>query len=342
MTTSLIRSEWRSDLPAAVAAEADEWKGRIHTAVSKAVCTTGQALRAMKPKMPHGCFESWWRDELGLKDRKQVSDLMAASELLEVQQTETPLHQLPPRTLAVLQRSGSCDALGRAVQMLEQGQRVTEAKARQLVKPEAGSADGEMFSRALGIVDDERIKVRRWLEAVIDKKQTKAIKLTEILRADDELAGLDWSERVEQGVATPLEQAHHESVVDTIRAMMELEDYMDLCFRRLVDYVPPKDDAMWQHEALQVVVNLYDSTQSWFNDTLAQLDGHRDPIEAATLWLEHQVQLVGTKQGRTDGPVFAVRELLKPWEEFMAGYRRQMADEILQMLHAEREKDWGE
>lgn len=169
MTTSTIKAQWRSELPVAVVAEADEWKGKIHAAVSQAVCTTGQALRAMKPQMPHGCFESWWREELGLKDRKQVSDLMAASELLETQQTETPLHQLPPRTLAVLQSAGSGDALGRAVQMLEQGQRVTEAKARQLVKPAAGESEGQRFSRALGIIDDERIKVRRWLEAVIEK-----------------------------------------------------------------------------------------------------------------------------------------------------------------------------
>ena len=83
---------------------------------------------------------------------------------------------------------------------------------------------------------------------------------------------------------------------------------MDLCLSRLVDYVPPKDDAIWQsHEALQCVVNLYDSTQGWFNDTLAQLEGHRDPVEAATLWLEHQVQLVATKRGRSDGPAITVR-----------------------------------
>ena len=51
--------------------------------MNAAVVTTGQALRSMKAQMPHGSFEQWWREELKLKDSKTVSDLMAASEVLE-------------------------------------------------------------------------------------------------------------------------------------------------------------------------------------------------------------------------------------------------------------------
>jgi hypothetical protein len=88
----------------------------------------------MKPQMPHGAFEAWWRDDLGLKDRKLVSDLMAASELLEASPDDTPLSELPARTLAILNRGGPMAVLD-AAQRLERGERITEATARQIVSP---------------------------------------------------------------------------------------------------------------------------------------------------------------------------------------------------------------
>jgi hypothetical protein len=108
-------------------------------AVNAAVVTAGQALRAMKAAMPHGCFEQWWRDELKLKDSKMVSDLMAASEVLEVQPEVTPLSDLPARTLGILNRGGP-EAVTKAVKRLEQGERITEAKAREIVTPKCGDS----------------------------------------------------------------------------------------------------------------------------------------------------------------------------------------------------------
>ena len=127
-------ANWRDSVPAAVAAEADEWQGKITVAVNAAVVVAGQALRAMKAQMPHGCFEQWWRDELKLTDRKMVADLMSASELLETQPEVTPLSDLPTRTLGILKRGGP-DAVRKAVKRLEQGERITEAKAREIVTP---------------------------------------------------------------------------------------------------------------------------------------------------------------------------------------------------------------
>ena len=76
--TALDTAFWRDVVGEEVAAEADQWQGRITSAVNNAVSTAGAGLRAMKEKMPHGSFEQWWRD-LGFTDSKQVSDLMAAS-----------------------------------------------------------------------------------------------------------------------------------------------------------------------------------------------------------------------------------------------------------------------
>ena len=134
-----VTSSWRDQIPAAVAAEADQWQGKITVAVNAAVVTAGQALRAMKAQMPHGCFEQWWRDELKLKDSKMVSDLMAASEVLEGQPEVTPLSDLPARTLGILNRGGP-EAVTKAVKRLEQGERITEAKAREIVKPNAANS----------------------------------------------------------------------------------------------------------------------------------------------------------------------------------------------------------
>lgn len=138
----LLTATWREQVPALVAAEADEWQGKITVAVNAAVVTAGQALRAMKAQMPHGCFEQWWRGELKLKDSKMVSDLMAASEVLECQPEVTPLSDLPARTLGILNRGGP-EAVTKAVKRLAQGERITEAKAREIVKPEGFGKSGD-------------------------------------------------------------------------------------------------------------------------------------------------------------------------------------------------------
>ena len=134
-TQTLATAQWRDLVPAVVAAEADQWKLQVHQSIRTAVLVTGQALRAMKPQMPHGAFEAWWRNELGLKDRKLVSDLMAASELLEESPDDTLLSDLPARTLAILSRGGPA-AVVEAAQRLERGERLTEAKARRIAADE--------------------------------------------------------------------------------------------------------------------------------------------------------------------------------------------------------------
>ena len=151
----VMTASWRELVPAAVAAEADQWQGKITVAVNAAVVTAGQALRAMKAQMPHGCFEQWWRDELKLKDSKMVSDLMAASEVLEGQPEVAPLSDLPARTLGILNRGGP-EAVTTAVKRLQQGERITEAKAREIVKPEGFGKSGESPQMADPWTPDDR------------------------------------------------------------------------------------------------------------------------------------------------------------------------------------------
>ncbi|MDC0261201.1 hypothetical protein OAK65_03685 [Synechococcus sp. AH-551-N17] len=64
---------------------------------------------------------------------------MAASEVLEGQPEVTPLSDLPARTLGILNRGGP-DAVTKAVKRLEQGERITEAKAREIVTPKCGES----------------------------------------------------------------------------------------------------------------------------------------------------------------------------------------------------------
>ena len=130
----VVIASWREQVPASLAAQADQWQGKIKVAWNTAVLVTGQALRAMKQEMPHGSFESWWREELKLKDRKTVADLMAASEVLEEAPMDSPLVSLPPRTLGILKRGGG-KAVSTAAQRMADGERITEAKAKAIVQP---------------------------------------------------------------------------------------------------------------------------------------------------------------------------------------------------------------
>lgn len=75
----------------------------------------------MKPLMPHGTLELWWRDELRLLDSHQVTDLMAASEILEENPDNLPLSDLPVRTFGILNRGGP-EAVKVAVKRLEGGE----------------------------------------------------------------------------------------------------------------------------------------------------------------------------------------------------------------------------
>lgn len=136
--TSLDTASWRDVVGTEIAKEADEWQGRINAAFHHSVSTAGTALRTMKDKMPHGSFEQWWRDELGFKDSKQVSDLMAASVALDDVPADHPLGQSSLRALAIIGRADR-PAIRKAASHVEGGKRLTQAIAKRLVNPAASA-----------------------------------------------------------------------------------------------------------------------------------------------------------------------------------------------------------
>ena len=178
--TNLTSATWREQVPATVAAAADQWQSKITVAVNAAVMVAGQALRAMKAEMPHGCFEQWWREELKLKDRKTVSDLMSASELLEGQPETTPLVDLPARTLGILNRGGP-EVVGQALKRLEKGERITEAVAKQIAK----RGESPQMVEAKPAKADELAELRAQLERVKAFAHANHQEMDELLDAAD-------------------------------------------------------------------------------------------------------------------------------------------------------------
>ena len=161
--TDVAMPDWRDAVTATVAAAADDWYRKINVAINSAVLITGTALTEMKAAMPHGCFEQWWREELKLRDRKQVNDFMQAAAVLRDQPADTPLSNLPPRTLGILNRGGP-EAVEKVVKQLEQGVRVTEAMARQIAKPNV--ANSPQMVEAKPANADEPVKAQTFYERV--------------------------------------------------------------------------------------------------------------------------------------------------------------------------------
>ena len=287
----LTISDWREHCSAATASMADEWAARVRGSMAQTILVTGQALREMKPMMPK-CFEAWWRAELGLKDRKTVSDLMTASQLLEAQPPDTLLAQLPARTLAVLQRAGA-GAAGVAAERLADGERVTEAEAKRIAAPPKRSfAAG---ARCFGMLNDERSATLASLIKGRKAAMEQVEHLHKALMLDRRYAGMTGDqllEAVEAGDSNPLLLAWKSTVTDVFRLADEAAE-----FRRWMVENPASppaiDDPCWANAGMDAP-DVFRSLQSMLDGFRQALVGHRDPEAALAAWLSE----LATPRGR--------------------------------------------
>jgi hypothetical protein len=315
--------EWRELVPASVAIEAEQWQNRVHQAIATSVMVTGQALRAMKPQMPHGAFEAWWRQELGLKDRKLVSDLMAASELLEGQASDTPLAMLPPRSLAILHRAGNGQVLEEAVSRLEAGQRVTEADARRIaadrgVKPVGMTAK----MRCYGVLDDQRAAVMAGFITGRNAAMARFDALEAAARLDPTLAKLTNEQRVKS--SHPLGKLMADAVDEVFAANQQLTEYKDWCWDHPMA-VAPLDSPLWQQVGPELV-EAYKGLRGVIRSFADGLAGHRDPEGAMRAWIYE----LDHPRGRAASPAEAVlSKALEPWEVYVRWLLDTARDEAL-------------
>ena len=303
--------EWRELVPAAVVIEAEQWQNRVHQAIATSVMVTGQALRAMKPQMPHGAFEAWWRQELGLKDRKLVSDLMAASELLEGQASDTPLAMLPPRSLAILHRAGNGQVLEDAVSRLEAGQRVTEADARRIaanggVKPVGMTAK----MRCYGVLDDERTAVMAGFIKGRNAAMARFDALEAAAKLDPTLAKLTNEQRLKS--SHPLGQLLSDALGEVVTANEQFLEYKAWCWNHPIA-VAPMDSPLWQQVGPELVEG-YKALRGLIGTFAADLAGHRDPEAAMRAWLYELDNPRGRAASRTEA---MMSKALEPWEVYV-------------------------
>ena len=311
---------WRELVPATVAAEADGWQAQVHQAIASSVMVTGQALRAMKPQMPHGAFEAWWRQELGLKDRKLVSDLMAASELLE-QESGKRLASLPPRTLAILQRAGRGSVLEAAVERLESGQRITETEAKRIAADAKGKRPGPtQIARLRGYLNDERVRVLSGYITARTQAETRFEALNRAADLDPELARLSNDERVEMGSlngAHPLARLLSDTLKEVVRLAYQVEDYKEWAYDHPLP-PPAIDDPIWE-QALGDAnpIQVYQAIRAWAAHEAKSLAGHRDPEGAIRLWTE---EVWVPRDRPQEGWEALAVAALGPWEAFAKAY----------------------
>jgi hypothetical protein len=245
--TITTTTPWRDQVPATTAAQADHWQGQIHAAVAASVMITGQALRWAKEVMPHGAFKDWWTTELRLRDSKQVSDLMNASILLEQHHEKQSLMKVPPRTLAILQKSGSPEAMEEAIERLENGERITEAEMRRIAanrKPKGGRIKESQRLRLIGVLDDERVAI---LSNIIKKRDahfSQADKIYEALVMMPSYSGLTKDEVIAMPDDNGLITALKNTVREGVEAENQKRDLMDIWFNNRVA-LPDYTSELW-------------------------------------------------------------------------------------------------
>lgn len=98
-------------------------------------------LVTTKDELPHGAFQSWCQEELGLSKQKVSNTLKAAETLSRLKDPEA-LEGCSLRTLAILS-SASEGQLETALEIQEMVGKVTEQKARDLLREEGGQTDNE-------------------------------------------------------------------------------------------------------------------------------------------------------------------------------------------------------
>ena len=321
MTTTITAQSWKDGLSTQVIAEADDWKARIHVALSAAVCTTGQALRAMKSQMPHGAFESWWREELGLKDRKQVSDLMAASEVLESASTDSPLYSLPPRTLAVLKRSGDPSVLEEAIGMLDNGQKLTEMRARELVKASPVSLPKRMgpstAGRLLGFLNDQRCETLATFIKANRAAKERFDKIKEVLVLTPGFEINACIERCRDGKATHLEMALDDALQQVFETSDAIESYRRFTWNNPVSYVPPINDPLW--DKFDGLKDLYLALDKTYKTCVKDLQGHRKPEEAVDAYMLYLFCMLDPQ---------VVLSIKHGWDSYVKEMRKVMSKEV--------------
>ena len=331
-TQTLATIEWRDQVPAAVAAEADQWQAKVHQAIAASVMVTGQALRAMKPQMPHGAFEAWWRNELGLKDRKLVSDLMAASELLEQQAADTPLAALPPRTLAILQRAGSGLVLEEAVSRLDAGQKLTEVEARRIAAngPSSEAVKPSVAYRLLGYIDDERSAT---LARYVKGSHTALARFKALEAAadlDPLLCSLNNDERIQNARGDsphPLAKLMDTAAREYLEAHQASYDFRSWCAEHPTDR-PDIDSPLWAEVAkhgCSPLPDVYRSLRQWAMEQAKQLEGHRDPEGALRLWLQ---EIANPRDRIATQMELVMARCLDPWQEFAAAYMDGLIEDV--------------